>query len=59
MARTKYQVFVSSTYRGLEDERRLVMQALLEMECIPSGMELFPAGGHELLAAPPAAVLDT
>ena len=48
MARTKYQVFVSSTYRGLEDERRLVMQALLEMDCIPSGMELFPASSDEV-----------
>jgi hypothetical protein len=48
MARTKHQVFVSSTYRGLEDERRLVMQALLEMNCIPSGMELFPASSDEV-----------
>ena len=48
MARTRYQVFVSSTYRGLEDERRLVMQALLEMDCIPSGMELFPASSEEV-----------
>ena len=48
MKHTKYQVFVSSTYRGLQDERRLVMEALLEMDCIPSGMELFPASSDEV-----------
>jgi hypothetical protein len=40
---TKHQVFVSSTYRDLEEERRSVIHALLELDCIPSGMELFPA----------------
>lgn len=39
----KHQVFVSSTYRDLEDERRSVIHALLELDCIPAGMELFPA----------------
>lgn len=39
----RHQVFVSSTYRDLQDERRQVMQALLELDCIPAGMELFPA----------------
>lgn len=39
----RYQVFVSSTYRDLVEERRHVIQALLESKCIPSGMELFPA----------------
>lgn len=40
---TRYQVFVSSTYVDLKDERRAVMQNLLEMDCIPAGMEMFPA----------------
>jgi hypothetical protein len=40
---TRYQVFVSSTFRDLQEERQAVMQALLELDCIPSGMELFPA----------------
>ena len=40
---TRYQVFVSSTFRDLQSERREVMQALLEMNCFPAGMELFPA----------------
>ncbi|MEK8212558.1 DUF4062 domain-containing protein [Paenibacillus sp. FSL L8-0463] len=39
----RYQVFVSSTYQDLQDERKEIMQALLELDCIPSGMELFPA----------------
>ena len=39
----KYQVFVSSTYEDLKDERKEVCQAILEMHCIPAGMELFPA----------------
>lgn len=39
----RYQVFVSSTYADLKDERREVIQALMDMDCIPAGMELFPA----------------
>jgi len=43
----KYQVFVRSTYKDLLDERREVMQALLELDCIPVGMELFPAADDD------------
>jgi Domain of unknown function (DUF4062) len=43
----RYQVFVSSTYTDLVDERREVIQALLELDCIPAGMELFPAANDE------------
>lgn len=39
----RYQVFVSSTYDDLKEERQEIMQALLELDCIPAGMELFPA----------------
>jgi len=39
----RYQVFVSSTFRDLEQERSAVIQTLMEMDCIPAGMELFPA----------------
>ena len=42
----RYQVFVSFTYDDLKEERRQVMQALLETKCIPTGMELFPAGSE-------------
>ena len=43
----RYQVFVSSTYADLREERQRVIQALMEMDCIPSGMELFPAADEE------------
>jgi hypothetical protein len=43
----KYQVFVSSTYRDLIEERQEVMQALLELDCIPVGMELFQAADDD------------
>ncbi|MFN7918752.1 MAG: DUF4062 domain-containing protein [Bryobacteraceae bacterium] len=43
----RYQVFVSSTFLDLVDERRAVMQALLELNCIPAGMELFPASSDD------------
>ena len=43
----RYQVFVSSTYADLQEERRRIIQALMEMDCIPAGMELFPAADDE------------
>ena len=43
----RYQIFVSSTFADLKDERQQVIQALMEMDCIPSGMELFPAQDDE------------
>lgn len=41
----KYQVFVSSTYEDLKEERAAVNQCLLDCGCIPVGMEQFPASG--------------
>lgn len=49
MVKKRYQVFVSSTYEDLKLERQEVIQALLELECIPSGMELFPAANQDQL----------
>jgi hypothetical protein len=43
----RYQVFVSSTYLDLTDERQEVIQALLELDCIPAGMEMFPAADED------------
>ncbi len=43
----RYQVFVSSTFEDLQEERKEVMQALLELDCIPCGMELFPAADED------------
>jgi len=38
-----YRVFISSTYEDLQEERKEVIQALLGMDCIPTGMEIFQA----------------
>jgi hypothetical protein len=43
----KHQVFVSSTYKDLIEERQHVIHALLELDCIPAGMELFPAANED------------
>lgn len=39
----RYQVFISSTFRDLIDERQAVLRGILELDHIPAGMELFPA----------------
>lgn len=39
----RYQVFVSSTSNDLQEERQIVINALLEASYIPVGMELFNA----------------
>jgi len=46
----RYQVFISSTYTDLKEERRAVIQSVIELNCIPAGMELFPASDEEQLA---------
>lgn len=46
---TKYQVFVSSTFRDLVEERQAVSRAILELNHIPAGMELFPAFDEDQL----------
>lgn len=43
----RYNVFVSSTYEDLKEERQSVIQALLETDCFPSGMEMFPASDED------------
>ena len=43
----RYQVFVSSTYTDLHKARQEVMRVLLELDCIPAGMELFPAADDD------------
>src|SRR5438067_1667294 len=43
----RFQVFVSSTYEDLREARQEVMKALLELDCIPAGMELFPAANED------------
>jgi len=43
MTEKRYQIFISSTFEDLKDERRSAIRAILEMNHIPAGMELFPA----------------
>ena len=43
----RYQVFVSSTFEDLREERSAVTGALLELDCFPAGMELFPAADED------------
>jgi hypothetical protein len=42
----RHQVFVSSTFTDLKDERAEVIQALWELDCIPTGMEAFVASNE-------------
>lgn len=45
----RHQVFISSTFADLKDERKEIIQTLLEMDCIPAGMEMFPAANEDQL----------
>lgn len=45
----KLQVFVSSTYTDLVEERQAAVQAILDAGHIPAGMELFKAGNESQL----------
>ena len=57
----KYQIFISSTYTDLIDERKYVQDVILSMNHFPVGMELFSAAstphGPDFLAhvLPPSA----
>ncbi|MFD1945329.1 DUF4062 domain-containing protein [Nocardioides aestuarii] len=46
-AEKRYQVFVSSTYLDLKAARAAVVTALLNLDAIPAGMELFPAADDD------------
>ena len=43
----KYQVFISSTYTDLVEERKKAVNILLMADCIPAGMEAFVAADLE------------
>jgi hypothetical protein len=43
----RYQVFISSTFADLIEERKGVMEAILALNCFPAGMEMFPASDIE------------
>ena len=42
----RHQVFVSSTFTDLREERAEVIQAIWELDCIPTGMEAFVASNE-------------
>lgn len=44
----KLQVFVSSTYTDLIEERQIAVEAILDTGHIPAGMELFKAGKSQM-----------
>lgn len=46
----KYQVFISSTFRDLTEERQDAIRNVLDLGHIPAGMELFPASDTEQLS---------
>ena len=43
----KYQIFISSTYEDLKEERRKVQDTILSMQQFPVGMEMFSAADEE------------
>ncbi|OBR90727.1 hypothetical protein CLRAG_33750 [Clostridium ragsdalei P11] len=44
MTKKKLQIFISSTYIDLQEERQAAVEAILGSKHIPAGMELFRAG---------------
>lgn len=46
MSERRYQIFISSTFLDLKEERSKVLEAVLGMEAFPVGMELFPASNE-------------
>ena len=43
----KYQIFISSTYEDLKDERQKITDTILSMYHFPIGMEMFSAGNDD------------
>lgn len=41
--RKRYQIFVSSTYADLSEERGRVIGTIFKFDCIPAGLQSFPA----------------
>lgn len=47
MNEKKFQIFISSTFEDLKEERNVITQYILEMGHIPVGMEMFSAADEE------------
>ena len=43
----KYQIFISSTYKDLKNERQAAIKTILKLNHIPIGMEMFSAGDDD------------
>ena len=43
----RYQIFISSTFVDLQEERKAIIEAIIELNCFPIGMEMFPATDTE------------
>lgn len=43
----KYQVFISSTFEDLAEERKRLQETILNMNHFPVGMELFSAANDD------------
>ncbi|WP_313584873.1 DUF4062 domain-containing protein [Lacrimispora sp.] len=43
----RYQIFISSTFADLENERKGIMESIIELGSFPTGMEMFPATDTE------------
>lgn len=43
----RYQIFISSTFEDLKEERSIVAEIILKLDHIPAGMELFAASNDE------------
>lgn len=46
-AAVKYQVFISSTYNDLRQERLALLDQVMKQDHIPAGMEMFAAGDED------------
>ncbi len=47
MGNKKYQIFVSSTYEDLKEERKTIIETISKLQHLPVGMELFVASNDE------------
>jgi len=43
----RYKIFISTTFEDLKEERQAILNAVLELNHIPAGMELLPAADDE------------
>jgi hypothetical protein len=50
MPTKKFQIFISSTFVDLKDEREAIAKHIIDMGNIPSGMEMFPATSMDQLS---------